>query len=167
VEVSGASRPTGPGAIGASSGIYHGIKVKAPKSDPKAIWDDDEVQEVVIDELDDGRVKPEYEMFVKQAVGTGDVFLGLSDKTPGSQDCETLVITINVPGTQRVAELDVDVQTSYLRVTSATYKLGTFLPHKVDEKKGKCLFISDKAQLRLELPILRDLDDMLRGMPGM
>ena len=167
MEVSGASRPRGPAAIGVGQGIYHGIKIKAPKSDPKAIWDDDEVQEVIMDELDDGRVRPEYEIFVKQAVGTEDVFLGLSDKDPSTTSCETLVVTVELPGVASAAELDVDVQATYLRVTSPQYKLGTFLPQRVDEKKGKASFIKDKAVLRLELPIVKDLDDLLRGAPGL
>lgn len=46
----------------------------------QAIWDEEEVPDVIVDEMEDGRVKPEFDIFIKQAVGTHDVFLGLSMK---------------------------------------------------------------------------------------
>lgn len=169
-EVSRATRPTGyaagPSGIG-GDGIIPGIKVRAPKRDPKAIWDDDEVPEVVMDEMDDGRVRPEHDVFVKQAVGTGDVFLGLSGKDTSSGSCETLVVEVRLPGARGAREIDLDVQPTYLRVTSRDYKLGTFLPHRVDAERGKAEWDGGKEVLRLQLPIVREWDDVLRGAPGM
>lgn len=126
---------------------------------PQAIWDDDEVPEVVVDEVDDGRERPAHEFYVKQAVGTQDVFLGLSLKVgreviaggaaqsqrhlvlvrpsvpgasqdPSSMSCETLVVEVSLPGTASAQEIDLDVQENYLRVATARYKLGTFLPQR-------------------------------------
>jgi len=160
VQVSGASRGLNPGGIG---GIIPGVKVKAPRRDPKAIWDDDEVPEVVVDEVDDGRERPAHEFYVKQAVGTQDVFLGLSLKDPSSMSCETLVVEVSLPGTASAQEIDLDVQENYLRVATARYKLGTFLPQRVRKDKGKAEWIKDKGVLKLELPFISDMLEMMGG----
>eukprot|EP00241_Pyramimonas_parkeae_P010141 CAMPEP_0114227742 /NCGR_PEP_ID=MMETSP0058-20121206/1952_1 /TAXON_ID=36894 /ORGANISM="Pyramimonas parkeae, CCMP726" /LENGTH=138 /DNA_ID=CAMNT_0001338603 /DNA_START=368 /DNA_END=781 /DNA_ORIENTATION=- len=62
-------------------------KVKVWK-DPKAIWDADELEDNIDDDIDDGRERPKYEFLYRQAVGTEDAYLGSNDKDPSSTCCE-------------------------------------------------------------------------------
>ncbi|XP_016147383.1 dynein axonemal assembly factor 6 [Sinocyclocheilus grahami] len=55
------------------------------KKNSKNIWDEDEVTEGAhFDDLNDPQPQPEYEIVLKQSVGTEDLFLGLSRKDPSS-----------------------------------------------------------------------------------
>jgi hypothetical protein len=47
-------------------------------------------------ELMGGSGPHRYEIYYKQMVGTEDVFLGTSDKTPGSNDCTHIVVKVRV-----------------------------------------------------------------------
>ena len=59
----------------------------------KDIWDIAEIptEESLAAVSKDSRPCPKYEISYKQAVGTEDTFLGLSNKTPSSEDCTHLV----------------------------------------------------------------------------
>ena len=60
-----------------------------------------------------------YEIYYKQQVGTEDVFLGTSDKTPGSNDCTHIVVKIHFPGS-KLKDLDLDVTERRIRAESST-----------------------------------------------
>ena len=128
------------------------------EKDPKCIWDDsDVVGDVSISpaEVDDGRAAPDYDILYKQAVNSGDVFLGMSGKTPGSRDCEIMVVKIKFPG-EKFKDLDLDVQRQQLRASSPNYRLNVYLPHPVDHNEGKARFDAAREMLVIDLPILRD-----------
>jgi len=82
---------------------------------PKPAEDDDDGAF----EQDDGREVPAHEFLYKQAVGASDAFLGMSGKDPSSACCEELVVRIRLPEAQSAAELDLDVQPTRLRLSSA------------------------------------------------
>ncbi|KXZ54824.1 hypothetical protein GPECTOR_4g895 [Gonium pectorale] len=149
------SRPT-PGSIGPKELLN--VKVPAPKArnDPKEIWREDELQDVVEDEYDDGRETPSYEFLYKQAVDTADNFLGMSMKDPSSTSCEDLVVRIELPKAQGASELDLDVKDTYLKLSSPQYKLSIHLPHKVDGERGKAKWDPAKKTLSVTLRIIRD-----------
>ena len=126
--------------------------------DPKDIWAASEVVgegEVAAPEPDDGRAAPEYDILYKQSVNSGDVYLGISGKTPGSHDCEVMVVKIKFPGEQ-FKDLDLDVQRQHLVAMSSQYKLNLFLPYPVDHKEGKARFEAKKEMLIIDLPIIRE-----------
>ncbi|CAG9464462.1 unnamed protein product [Pedinophyceae sp. YPF-701] len=148
------SRPN-PGAIG-PGGLLPGVKVAKPKEDPKAIWDPEEVPEVLEDDIDDGREQPEYDIIYRQAVGTEDAYLGMSGKTPSSTNCEQLSVEVRMPLATGIGEIDLDVQETYLRVASPAYKLGVYLPHRVNSDKGTAKWDAGKKVLLVHLPIRRD-----------
>uniref|UniRef100_A0A8C2KAA2 PIH1 domain containing 3 n=1 Tax=Cyprinus carpio TaxID=7962 RepID=A0A8C2KAA2_CYPCA len=61
----------------------------------KNIWDEDEgTEEAHFDDLTDPRPQPEYEIVLKQSVGTEDLFLGFSRKDPSSMCCDSMVVLL-------------------------------------------------------------------------
>uniref|UniRef100_A0A7R9UGX0 PIH1D1/2/3 CS-like domain-containing protein n=1 Tax=Pinguiococcus pyrenoidosus TaxID=172671 RepID=A0A7R9UGX0_9STRA len=131
-------------------------KPKARK-DPKAIWDPAEVP--YADEIEaprDDRPVPQFYMFYKQDVDAGDVFLGTSDKTPGSQDCTHLVYKVFFPDAKGAQELELDVKKQRLVAESSSLRLDTFLPMPVDSENGKAQWDAAKKCLCVTLPILLD-----------
>ena len=63
-------------------------------SQKKDIWDVAEIptEDSLVAVSKDSRPCPKYEISYKQSVGTEDTFLGLSNKTPSSEDCTHLVL---------------------------------------------------------------------------
>ena len=59
-------------------------------------------------DADDGRQRPAYEILHGQHVGTEDVYLGMSEKTPSSLHCDRMVVKVRLPG-ERLADIDLDV----------------------------------------------------------
>lgn len=124
-------------------------------SDPKAIWTADEVEyEDRIVSPPDSRPTPEYRMYYKQDVDAGDVYLGMGDKTPGSQDCSHVVYRIAFPGASRSSELELDVQRRRIVAESVDLRLDTFLPVVVDAENGAAKWDAAKHTLTVTLPIV-------------
>lgn len=156
-----AAGPITPATIGAPAGKDDGVKPPSvkPLGDPKAIWTFEEVTDALDDDVDDGRMMPEYEFLYKQAVSTADNYLGMSyvHKDPSSSNCEQLVVRIELPGTDSVGDLDLDVKPERLRLQSPVYRLALALPHPVDDKKGQAKWDAKKETLSVTLPIKREL----------
>lgn len=99
-------------------------------------------------------------MLYKQRVGTEDVFLGMSDKTPSTLHCELMVVKVDLPPINgrsvASADIDLDVSEQRLRVATSAYKLSTYLPLKVKHKEGKAQWDAAKGTLTLTLPIVRE-----------
>lgn len=149
------SKPT-PGSIGPRDLLP--VKVAAPKGrkDPKEIWTEEELVDVVEDDFDDGRAVPSYEFLYKQSVETTDNFLGMSGKDASSASCEELVVRIELPEAASAAEIDLDVKDTYLKLSSPHYKLSIYLPHKVDGEKGKAKWDGKAKVLSISVPIIRE-----------
>lgn len=132
-----------------------------PQSNPKnsnSIWDEDEVpteDSVLVNNPNDKRPAPRYEYSYKQSVGTEDTFLGMSDKTPLTQDCTHLVVKIHFPGST-MKELDLEVKGNRIFAASKTLRLFTYLPVNVDDANGKAAFDSKKEVLTVTLPIIHE-----------
>ena len=47
------------------------------------------------------------------------------------------------------------MQSTYIRLESPLYKLTVYLPHKVDEERGKAKWDKHKENLNIYLPIIR------------
>jgi hypothetical protein len=112
-----------------------------PQSQSKNIWEDSEIlsEEAVQSFLDDRpcprytatalyvveqahsycRLHARYEILYKQSVGTEDVFLGTTDKTPGSADCTHLVVKIHFPNAT-LSALDLHITKRRVHAESAT-----------------------------------------------
>ncbi len=78
------------------------IKVAQPKNQ---IWTEEEVA-VKAEELPDDRPAPEFEILHKQHVGTEDIYLGLSDKSPSGSD--SILIKVWLPNT-KFSQVQLDV----------------------------------------------------------
>uniref|UniRef100_A0A3B4BB03 PIH1D1/2/3 CS-like domain-containing protein n=1 Tax=Periophthalmus magnuspinnatus TaxID=409849 RepID=A0A3B4BB03_9GOBI len=127
-------------------------------SNSKYIWSEEEVAEgSQFDDLSDPRPQPEYEVIMKQSVGTEDVFLGLSGKDPSSMSCEALLVKIKLPDT-KLTDVVLDVKETFLDLRTPKYKLGLHLPHPVHSQEGKAQFFSDREELEVSLQMNRPLD---------
>jgi hypothetical protein len=94
-----------PGQIGSSS-QEDKPKAAEKKSDPKDIWDIDEVEGTeYYEDTTDGREQPEYELKTNVRVRSEDVFLGLDFDRSGT---EFYVLTIYLPDTQ-YSDISLDV----------------------------------------------------------
>uniref|UniRef100_A0A8C1PY38 PIH1 domain containing 3 n=1 Tax=Cyprinus carpio TaxID=7962 RepID=A0A8C1PY38_CYPCA len=128
------------------------------KKNSKNIWDEDEVTEGAhFDDLTDPRPQPEYEIVLKQSVGTEDLFLGLSRKDPSSMCCDSMLVRVKLPDT-KASDLVLDVRETFLDLRTPKYKLGLHLPHPVHKQEGNARFIVEREELEITLPMNRPMD---------
>lgn len=128
----------------------------AKASDGKDIWEEDEIpSEEALHDPHDTRPCPRYEIRYKQRVGAEDVFLGMSEKTPGSSDCTHLVVKVHFPGAA-LADLDLKVTKRRIKAESPRLLLSTYLPLPVEDDKGVAQWDKAKHVLTVTLPISED-----------
>ncbi|XP_017350835.1 protein PIH1D3 isoform X2 [Ictalurus punctatus] len=153
----------GPGHIGAPSFAPRQDKNavnSAYVKNTKDIWDVEEVTEGThFDDLADPRPQPEYEIILKQSVGTEDLFLGMSQKDPSSMCCESMLVRVKLPETQ-ASDLVLDVNERFVDLRTPKYKLGLHLPHSVRSREGTARFITERYELEITLPMNRPLDSI-------
>uniref|UniRef100_A0A3B4ZIW7 PIH1 domain containing 3 n=1 Tax=Stegastes partitus TaxID=144197 RepID=A0A3B4ZIW7_9TELE len=148
----------GPGHIGPPSKKENEGNPWIPPKNSKDIWSEDEVSEgSQYDDVIDSRPQPEYEIILKQSVGTEDLFLGLSRKDPSSMCCEAMLVKIKLPDT-KATEVVLDVKEKFLDLRTPKYKLGLHLPHPVHSQEGKAQFFSEREELEVTLLMKRPLD---------
>ncbi|XP_017266391.1 protein PIH1D3 [Kryptolebias marmoratus] len=148
----------GPGHIGPPPKKDTEVKSTYTKRSSKDIWSEEEVSEdPQYDDLADPRPQPEYEIILKQNVGTEDLFLGLSKKDPSSMCCEAMLVKIKLPDT-KATDVFLDVNEKFLDLRTTKYKLGLHLPHPIHSKEGKARFFSDKQELEVTLLMKRPMD---------
>lgn len=82
-----------------------------------------------------------------------DAFLGLSEKTPSTVSCETLLIKIYLPELESASELELTCKENRILLSSKDYKLFKYLPHEVQQDKGKAQWNREAKLLTIELPI--------------
>jgi len=127
---------------------------KNKKKNKNDIWDDDDINEEYIEE--DPRTEPEYDLIYRQKVTTEDIYLGMSGKTPGFQDCDEMVITIKLPGVKKISDIDLTVYENKIDVRTSTYRLNLPLPKPVHENDGNAKWKKDKCELVLSLPLKKE-----------
>ncbi|XP_058274027.1 protein PIH1D3 isoform X2 [Hemibagrus wyckioides] len=156
----------GPGHIGACSpasrqGNNAAMKVhRTCGKNTKDIWDMEEVTEGThSDDLEDPRPQPEYEIIMKQSVGTEDLFLGMSRNNPSSMCCESMLVRVKLPKTQ-ASDLVLGVKERFIDLRTPNYRLALHLPHSVHNSKGTARFITGRCELEITLPMNRPLDSI-------
>ena len=145
-----------PGMIGPPKAAVVKAKPK-PKAvaDRNEIWDADAVN-AVDDEPDDGRPQAEYEIVYKQNVSPEDMFLGVDPERHAGVSCsDALLLKVLLPGT-KLADIELDVRETFVRVQAPKLKLKAWLPEKVDATKGNAKWDGDKETLAVTLPIIHD-----------
>ncbi|XP_047446021.1 protein PIH1D3 [Mugil cephalus] len=148
----------GPGHIGPSAKQDKTASTVYTKKNSKDIWSEEEVAEGShYDDLTDPRPQPEYEIILKQSVGTEDLFLGLSRKDPSSMCCEAMLVKIKLPDT-KATDVILDVKEKFLDLRTPNYKLGLHLPHPVHSQEGKAQFFSEREELEVTLLMKRPMD---------
>ncbi|XP_071394142.1 dynein axonemal assembly factor 6 [Centroberyx affinis] len=152
----------GPGQIGPPPKTSKDKEVSTAymKKNSKDIWSEEEVAEgSQYDDLSDPRPQPEYEIILKQSVGTEDLFLGLSRKDPSSMCCEAMLVKIKLPDT-KATDVALDVREKFLDLRTPKYKLGLHLPHSVHSQEGKAQFFSEREELEVTLLMNRPMDSI-------
>nr|XP_033505867.1 protein PIH1D3 [Epinephelus lanceolatus] len=148
----------GPGHIGPPSKKDKEESAAYVRKTSKDIWSEEEVAEgSQYDDLDDPRPQPEYEIILKQSVGTEDLFLGLNRKDPSSMCCEAMLVKIKLPDT-KATDVALDVKEKFLDLRTLKYKLGLHLPHPVHSHGGKAQFFSEREELEVTLLMKRPMD---------
>ncbi|AWP03650.1 putative protein PIH1D3 [Scophthalmus maximus] len=128
------------------------------KKRSKDIWSEEEVAEGShYDDLADPRPQPEYEIILKQSVGTEDLFLGLSGKDPSSMCCEAMLVKIKLPDTM-ATDVVLDVKEKFLDLRTPKHKLGLHLPRAIHSQEGKAQFFSERGELEVTLLLKRSMD---------
>ncbi|KAM4605726.1 dynein axonemal assembly factor 6 [Polymixia lowei] len=157
-----ASAILGPGHIGLPPKTSKDKEVSTAyvKKNSKDIWCEEEVAEgCQFDDLADPRPQPEYEIILKQNLGTEDLFLGLSRKDPSSMCCEAMLVKIKLPDT-KATDVFLDVKEKFLDLRTPKYKLGLHLPHPVQSQEGKAQFYSEREELEVTLLMNRLMDSI-------
>ncbi|XP_044225044.1 protein PIH1D3 [Thunnus albacares] len=148
----------GPGQIGPPPKKDKGEPAAYAKKNNKDIWSEEEVAEgSQYDDLADLRPQPEYEIILKQSVGTEDLFLGLSRKDPSSMCCKAMLVKIKLPDT-KATDVVLDVKEKFLDLRTPKYKLGLHLPHPIHNQEGKAQFFSEREELEVTLLMKRPMD---------
>ncbi|XP_040911557.1 protein PIH1D3 [Toxotes jaculatrix] len=148
----------GPGHIGPPPKKDKEVLTAFEKKNSKDIWSEEEVAEgSQYDDLADTRPQPEYEVILKQSVGTEDLFLGLSGKDPSSMCCEAMLVKIKLPDT-KATDVVLDVKEKFLDLRTPKYKLGLHLPHPIHRQEGKAQFFSERDELEVTLLLKRSMD---------
>ncbi|KAK9538485.1 hypothetical protein VZT92_003653 [Zoarces viviparus] len=148
----------GPGHIGPPPKRDKEVSPVYEKKNSKDIWSEEEVAEgSQYDDFADPRPQPEYEVLLKQSVGTEDMFLGLNRKDPSSMCCEAMLVKIKLPDTE-ATDVILDVKEKFLDLRTPKYKLGLHLPHPTHSHGGKAHFFSVREELEVTLLIKRPMD---------
>ena len=157
VKVNGPS----PGMIGPPK-AKAAAKPKKKAADPNEIWTEAEVRDAGdADDIDDGRAQPEYDIVFKQNVTPEDFFLGADPtRNPGIACSDALVLKVTLPDT-KIADIDLDVRPTFVRVSAPKYKLKAQLGERVDENKGNAKWDADRNLLTVTLPIIHDWDSKI------
>ena len=104
--------------------------------------------------------QPECDRF-KQNVTPEDYFLGVDPlRHPGISCSDELVLKVTLPET-KLAEIDLDVRPTFVRLGTPRYKLKVHLAEKVDDAKGNAKWDGDKAVLTVTLPIIHEFDSKM------
>ena len=113
-----------------------------------------------VDNLDlDTRDRPRYSISYKQNVGTEDLFLQMSAKTPGTASCENMVIEIFLENeTVGIQGMDLNVDKTKISLKTPKYRLDLPLPHPTDPDRGNAAWLSDVKTLKLTLKLVREFD---------
>nr|XP_061794842.1 dynein axonemal assembly factor 6-like [Nerophis lumbriciformis] len=148
----------GPGHIGPPPKREKEESLTYAKTNSKDVWCEEEVAEgPQYDDFTDPRPKPEYEIILKQSVGTEDLFLGLSRKDPSSMCCEAMLVKIKLPDS-KASDVTLDVKEKFLDLRTPKYRLALHLPHPVHHQEGKAQFFSEREELEVTLVMNRPLD---------
>lgn len=152
----------GPPKAATAAAAKKPAKKAAKPKDPNEIWAENEVHDAGdIDDIDDGRPQPEFDIVFKQKVSPEDMFLGVDPlRHPGISMSDDLVLKVTLPNT-KLAEIDLDVRPTFVRVLAPKWKLRAQLGQTVDENKGNAKWDADKCLLTVTMPIIHDWDQKL------
>lgn len=125
-------------------------------SDPKTLdeWNKQLAKE---EKQMDSRVPPEYSISYKQSVTTEDLYLGMSNKDPGTSNCEDMVIEIKLPKeTVGIDDMQLEITETEVDFSSPIYRAIITLPHQVDPNAGKATYNPEYNLLKLTLKMRKE-----------
>lgn len=81
----------------------------------------------------------------------------MGNRTPATSSCENMIIAVSLPNS-RPHELNLNINTSDMDLTSPQYKLAMPFPHPVDPAASSAKWIADTEKLILTLRLNREFD---------
>ncbi|XP_054721070.1 dynein axonemal assembly factor 6-like [Uloborus diversus] len=114
------------------------------------IWSDDEVMDEEFVE-DCARTTPEYEIVYQQDVTTDDVYLQMSDKGPGSNSCESLLVKIKLLNTHSKDDITLKISSNNLVCKTNKYFLELNFPRSSDPEKCSAIWNEECEILTVKL----------------
>ncbi|KAI9202076.1 uncharacterized protein BJ171DRAFT_515625 [Polychytrium aggregatum] len=122
----------------------------------KDIWTDDDVEDICYDDAADPRQCPEYTITYRQRVCSEDIFLGMMGKQNSIEDCNEMVMHVEMPLAVALSDIQVDIKDNCVWVQCPQYKLRADLPVKVDEADSTARWDAVDKRLILTMPIVRE-----------
>ncbi len=124
---------------------------------PNDIWDETEVEERPVVDLDDPRSQPEYDLNFSQNVTSEDMFLQMGYKNPSTACADNLILRIWLD-VKSAKDIELDVKPNVVDCRTKTHRLTLSLPHPIDEQRSKAKFDLDTSVLTLTLPLNREYE---------
>lgn len=81
--------------------------------------------------------------------------LGLSGVDPSSANCQEMLYRIDLPNTT-MKEISLDITERAMVLQTKDFYLHEHFQYRAESKQVKAKFISDKFQLELVVPVIRD-----------
>jgi HSP20 family molecular chaperone IbpA len=128
---------------------------KREKKDTTAIWEPQEFKAasgVIMKEQGDDREIPKYDILYKTQQSAEDSFLNLSDKDNSSDHCNSLLVKIELPGTQ-MKDISLEVLKDRLTLQAPKHRLNLALPYPVKKDEGNAKWDKLKGILSVTVPI--------------
>ena len=90
------------------------------------------------------------------------MFLGVDPvRSPSIASSDALVLKVTLPDT-KLADIDLDVRSTFVRLRAPRYKLKAHLPDKVDDQKGNAKWDGASMVLTVTLPIVHEWDTKMQ-----
>lgn len=105
----------------------------------------------------DPRVAPEYDLLFKERINSEDVYLGMDFTRDGSSAmCEGMVVRFKLPKTQKVSDIELEVEKRAVILRTKDYAGRVELPHKVIEQRAAAKWDGEKKVLSVTVTIAHD-----------
>uniref|UniRef100_A0A1I8QDI4 PIH1D1/2/3 CS-like domain-containing protein n=1 Tax=Stomoxys calcitrans TaxID=35570 RepID=A0A1I8QDI4_STOCA len=129
------------------------------KHQPSTLEEWQEQQELEDSNILDTRKSPEYSMTYRQAVGTEDVYLQISNRTNSSASCEDLVVEIFLPGDSTPADkMSLSITANEVDLATPIYRLKLPMSQPINVDRCRAKYDKDLEKLTLTLRMQRELD---------
>lgn len=130
-----------------------------PPAEPKTFQEWEERESLLTATALDDRQTPKYRIIYKQAVSSGDVYLGIGNRTSATSSCEGMCIEIDLPEeTVTIDKMTLNVSANCVDLHTPIYHLHLPLVQTIDPDRGNASWDNEKKILKLILRMKREFD---------